>query len=341
MTTLGSSRPVPDTPRPLPGAPRRLVPALPPATPTPPPGGAAPARPGVPWTLPAKYQLLRVLGMGGMGTVLLARDRNLGRLVAIKVLHESCPDFLRRFRREARVMARLEHRSIVRVFDLDEHDGHTYLVMEYVDGGSLAQARLEPRPLLEALRDVIDALGHAHAHGVVHRDVKPQNVLLDRGGRAVLTDFGLALDPDEGTARDGVRPVVGTPLTMSPEQARGEGVGPASDVFSLGVTLYRQLTGEWPFRGRRVSDVLTAIRRRDPLSPRALCPDLPRELEQLVLDMLAKDPRQRVASMDALGERVDRLLGPCSWLRRARTWIARRRQGAGDRTGPRIHPGEL
>src|SRR5262245_18892136 len=211
------------------------------------PAVTRPASPALPFELPAKYQVLRVLGSGGTGTVLLARDRHLGRLVALKILRDPGPWFFERLRHEARVLSRLAHPSIVAVHEFDLFAGRAYLAMDYVDGGSLARARLEPRELVRTLRGVVDALEHAHRLGVVHRDVKPENVLLDRRARAFLADFGVAV---EASARHACAPVGGTPLTMSPEQARGERVGPASDLFSLGVTLYRQLTGEWPFRGR-------------------------------------------------------------------------------------------
>ncbi len=303
---------------------------------------APPARP-LPFEAPVKYQCLRVLGTGGMGTVLLARDRNLGRLLALKFLREPSPAFLERFRREARLMARLAHPSIVAVHEFDVCAGRAYLAMAYLDGGSLAGARLEPRSLVRSLRGVVDALGRAHALGVVHRDVKPENVLLDRAGRAYLSDFGLALGPDEGRAR--VQPMAGTPLTMSPEQARGESVGPASDIFSLGVTLYRQLAGEWPFRGRTVADVLFAIRCEPPRPIRALEPAVPGALEAIVLRCLEKEPERRFRSMGELGEALDRFLERPSFFARLRARLDRRRRRGRPIDlpfrSPRIHPEDL
>ena len=198
------------------------------------------------------------------------------------MLHDPGPWFLERFRREARVLARLAHPSIVAVHEFDLCAGPAYLAMDYVDGGNLARARLEPRALVRALRGVVDALDHAHRLGVVHRDVKPENVLLDRNGRAFLGDFGVAQELGRRA------PVGGTPLTMSPEQARGERVGPASDLFSLGATLYRQLTLAWPFRGRTLADVLFAIQHEEPPAPRSLAPHVPAALERVVLRCLAK-----------------------------------------------------
>ena len=302
------------------------------------------------WGLPAKYEARRVIGTGAMGTVLLARDKSLGRLVAIKVLRTDCSDFLARLKREARLLARLDHPAIVRVHDLDVHRGRLYLAMEYAPGGNLALARLAPERLVRTIRGVVDALAHAHEQGIVHRDVKPENVLLtSRNGReagarapAMLSDFGLAAGPREGspTLR---RPIVGTPLTMSPEQANGEAVCPASDAFSLGVTLYRQLTGRWPFRGRNVVDVLEAIRTQ-PTPPmgvaQATGAPVPRPLERIVQRALAKDPRDRFESMEELGRALDRFLRPPSffalsgWLRHRRVAPA----AAPHANRPRIHP---
>jgi serine/threonine-protein kinase len=283
---------------------------------------AAPVR-GLAWLgfeAPVKFQLLRVL---------------VGRLVAIKVLHEHGAGFLERFRREARVLARLAHPSIVAVHELDTSGDRAYLAMDYVDGGSLAVARLEPRALARALRGVVDALAHAHERGVVHRDVKPEHVLLDRRGKAWLCDFGVALEHgDACNAGHG-----GTPLTMSPEQARGGRVGPQSDQFSLGVTLYRQLTGVWPFRGRALGDVLAAIQRAEPPRPRALDPRIPPALERLVLRCLAKEPSRRFASMRELGDELERFLAPRPLYARLLPALARTvRRAPIPTTRHRIHP---
>ena len=291
--------------------------------------------------VPAKYELLRVLGSGGMGTVLLARDRELGRLVALKLLRESCALFLERLRREARIMARLVHPAIVPVYEFEGSGPRPYLALSYVRGGNLTLARLEPRALVRTLRGVVDALAFAHRHGIVHRDVKPENILLETGGRALLSDFGLALEPREGPARARAPAVAGTPVAMSPEQARGFCVGPASDQFSLGVTLYRQLTGQWPFRGRTLADVLIAIEHEEPVRPRAHAPGVPRALEACVLRCLAKEPGDRFASMEELAQALDRVLAGRTVFARALERLTARASRRPLSTPPRIHPSSI
>jgi len=201
----------------------------------------------------------------------------------------------------------------------------------------MSEKRLTSRDTLAIVPQICDALQYAHDEGVVHRDVKPENVLLDRRGRAFLGDFGVAQEIGRRAA-----PVGGTPLTMSPEQARGERVGPASDLFSLGATLYRQLTGAWPFRGRTLADVLFAIQHEDPPAPRALAPDVPAALERIVLRCLEKEPARRHASMAELGDELDRFLARRSLFARLLPAFARReRRAPAVRPVNRIHSEEL
>jgi len=287
-----------------------------------------------------RYRPLRLLGTGAMGTVVLARELELGRLVALKLLRENCAVFQQRLRREARVMARLAHPAIVAVYGFEGGE-RPCLVLRYVRGGSLALSRLEPRQLARTLRAVVDALAFAHGHGIVHRDVKPENVLLESDGRALLGDFGLALEPPE-RAGPAILPAAGTLLTMSPEQVRGERVGPPSDQFSLGVTLYRQLTGEWPFRGRSTADVIAAIEHEPAVPPHVLNPAVPPALNRIVLRCLAKDPAQRFPSMLELGAELDRYLARKAPLARLvgllRPRARRSRRAAQAAAGKRLHP---
>jgi serine/threonine protein kinase len=207
-------------------------------------------------TLNGRYRLEARIGAGGMSTVYRALDETLQRQVAIKLMNRevaSDSDQLERFRREARAVAQLSHPHIVGVIDAGEDDGRPYIVFEYVDGETLKERirRLGRLPITEAVAYAIEiarALGAAHARHIVHRDVKPQNVLIDEEGRAKVTDFGIARTLDEhGLTADGR--VLGTTDYVSPEQALGQPVTGQSDLYSLGVVLYEMLTGEVPFRG--------------------------------------------------------------------------------------------
>jgi serine/threonine protein kinase len=233
-------------------------------------GHHAPAHSG---TRLGDFELLEELGKGGMGIVYRARQVKLDRLVALKLIRSGSladTEERSRFDAEARAAARLQHPHIVQVFEVGEHDGLPYLALELVGGGSLArQCRGQPWEAHRAARlieQLAQAVQHAHEHGVVHRDLKPDNVLLTADGTPKITDFGLArrTDIDAGLSRSGL--LVGTPSYMAPEQAVGKSkaVGPAADVWSLGVLLYELLTGRPPFRAASVFDTLTQVRLDDP-----------------------------------------------------------------------------
>ncbi len=229
--------------------------------------------------LSGRYRLEAKLGSGGMSTVYLARDETLDRPVAAKVMHREMseqPDQLERFRREARAVAKLSHPNIVAVIDAGEDGGHPYIVFEYVEGENLKQRikRLGPLDSQEAIAYAIEiarGLEVAHARKLVHRDVKPQNVLIDAEGRAKVTDFGIARQLEQQGVTDTGR-VLGTTDYVSPEQAMGQGVDPRSDVYSLGVVLYEMLTGELPFSAdtqvgvamKHVNEELPDVQRRRP-----------------------------------------------------------------------------
>ncbi|MFL5959536.1 MAG: protein kinase domain-containing protein [Gaiellaceae bacterium] len=267
------------------------------------------ARPAQPGDLIAeRYELEELVGSGGMSTVFRARDVQLDRRVALKILHQRYVDdaeYVERFRREARAVAQLSHPNIVTVIDRGQDDGRQYIVFEHVDGENLKElvqrtGRLPVRRALELALAVADGLAFAHERGLVHRDVKPQNILLSREGEVKVTDFGIArsLHVEHGVTQTGT--VLGTGEYLAPEQASGKPVSPATDVYSLGVVLWELLAGEVPFSGenfvavamRHINEPLPSLRERRPeVSPR---------LAVVVERALAKHPERRFPSMAAL-----------------------------------------
>ncbi|HXG61588.1 MAG TPA: serine/threonine-protein kinase, partial [Planctomycetota bacterium] len=242
-----------------------------------------------------RYEIVREIGRGGMSVVYEARDRRLGRRVALKVLREVGPE---RVRREAEAAARLRHPNVVAVHEV----GPDYIVMDLVAGRTLAEAmpELDRGERLRILEAVAAAVAHAHAHGVVHRDLKPANVLLEPDGRVVLTDFGLArLVGGEDLTRTGA--VVGTPHYMAPELVRGEGhrAGPAADVWSLGVMLYEALSGRRPFDGATPLAIYERIVHADP-------EPLPGDFGAIAARALEKDPARRYPDAGAMAEDLRR-----------------------------------
>src|SRR5918997_2202237 len=270
-----------------------------------------------------RYDVVRPLGSGGMGEVYLARDRVLGRDVALKVLRKQYAgdgEFAERFKREAMSVASLSHPNIVQVYDRGEtEEGSSYIAMEYVPGGTLKE-RISREGSLEAAdaaglgAQVAEALGAAHDRGMVHRDIKPQNVLLAARGGAKVADFGIARAGSSATiSRTGS--VMGTAGYMSPEQALGKPATPESDLYSLGVVLYEALTGQLPYTAE--SPVAVSMKHlNEPLRPPIeLNPRIPRGMNALVKKLLAKDPEDRYANAEELADdlwRVNRGLEPVS-----------------------------
>jgi eukaryotic-like serine/threonine-protein kinase len=277
-----------------------------------------------------RYAVLDTLGEGGMARVYLAHDNVLERDVALKALREQYANdegFVERFRREARSAAGLNHPSIVQVYDQGRaQDGTYYMAMECVPGGTLkdrikTQGPLEPGEAAGIASRVAEALEVAHGRGIVHRDIKPQNVLLSASGEAKVADFGIARAASSKTITD-TNLVLGTSAYMSPEQVRGDRAGPASDLYSLGVVLYEMLTGEQPYRADE--PIATAMKHLDEPTPhpRAANPAVPEELDALVVKLLAKRPEDRYASAAELAED----------LRRVRDGLAPLAAGLGDGT---------
>jgi eukaryotic-like serine/threonine-protein kinase len=259
-----------------------------------------------------RYELEELLGTGGMSSVFRARDSQLERRVAVKILHQHYaedPEYLERFRREARAVAKLSHPNIVTVIDRGDDDGRQYIVFEHVDGENLKElvlrtGRLPVRRALELALGVADGLAFAHERGLVHRDVKPQNVLLNREGEIKVTDFGIArsLHMDHGVTQTGT--VLGTGEYLAPEQASGKPVSAATDVYSLGVVLWELLAGDVPFVGENF--VAVALRHVNEPAPslHERRPDVSPRLEAAVDRALAKDPAHRFPSMTAFAQEL-------------------------------------
>jgi Protein kinase domain len=285
------------------------------------------------------YEVLRELARGGMGVVFQARQVSLNRPVALKMIlaGQLANDIdVKRFYTEAEAAANLDHPGIVPIFEVGQHEGQHYFSMGFVEGQSLAQrlagGPLPPREAATLLVNVAEAIEYAHGHGVIHRDLKPGNILLDRNGYPRVTDFGLAkkLEGDSGLTGSGQ--IMGTPSYMPPEQAgakRGE-VGPAADVYALGATLYALVTGRPPFQAATAMDTVLQVISEEPVAPRLLNPSVPRDLETICLKCLEKAPIRRYASAQALADDLGRWLGgepimarPAGRLERMVKWSRR------------------
>ena len=257
-----------------------------------------------------RYQMVEPIGRGGMASVFRAHDPELNRSVAVKVMpsfQADDPTFVERFRQEAQAVASLNHPNIVQVYDFGDDKGFSYIVMERTTGGTLHERLGEPVPLaevIELIAPIAAALDHAHEQGIVHRDVKPANVLIDTAGKPKLTDFGLARLMERSAGLTRPDSVLGTPEYMAPEQALGRPADQRSDLYALGVILYQMLLGQVPFRGETPSATLMShIHSPVPL-PSALDPDIHPGLEASLIRALAKEPSDRHESADALVQDV-------------------------------------
>ena len=260
-----------------------------------------------------RYRILRKLGSGGMANVYLAEDEDLGRRVAIKILNEryaSDDAFAERFRREAKSAASLSHPNIVSIYDRGESEGRPYIAMEVIEGRSLKELIVAKGPLpiavsIEYAKQILAALRFAHRHGIIHRDIKPHNILLGADNRLFVTDFGIARSgPSQMTE---VGSIMGTAQYLSPEQARGAPVTAASDLYSAGVVLYEMLTGKTPFTGETPIEIAMKHLNEIPRPPSDLRPEIPPELDQIVLRSLAKDAHERYEAAEEFSADLDRV----------------------------------
>jgi len=262
-----------------------------------------------------RYRIVRKLGTGGMADVYLAEDQELGRRVAIKILndrHAADDQFVERFRREAKNAAGLSHPNIVSVYDRGTAEGTYYIAMEYLDGRSLKELIVSrgPAPVktaVEYARQILAAVGFAHRHGIVHRDIKPHNVLVAGDeGRLKVTDFGIARSGASQMTEVGS--IIGTAQYLSPEQARGAPVDQTSDLYAVGVVLYELLTGQVPFTGDTPLEIAMKHLSEVPKPPSELRPEVPHDLDLVVLRALAKDPADRYQTAEEMDADLDRVL---------------------------------
>lgn len=257
-----------------------------------------------------RYQLLEQIGSGGMAVLYKAQDLELERIVAVKVLRPSLvddPEFLNRFKREARAVARLSHPNIVTVHDVGQDGPHTnYIVMEYVPGQNLkelirAQGAFEVDDALAVVIEVCKGVGYAHRSGIVHCDLKPQNILVTPDNRIKVTDFGIARALSAAQTDEVEEVVWGSPHYFAPEQAAGEAPTPASDVYSIGIVMFELLTGELPFIGGTYEELAMAHFQQPPPSIQGYNPALPLELDRIINKVLSKEPAGRYRTADQLG----------------------------------------
>ncbi|MCL6471487.1 MAG: Stk1 family PASTA domain-containing Ser/Thr kinase [Firmicutes bacterium] len=261
-----------------------------------------------------RYKIIAKIGSGGMADVYKAIDTVLDRPVAVKVLHKyfaEDEDFVSRFRREAQAAASLNHPNIVNIYDWGSENGTYFIVMELLEGQSLkkyisSKGTIKPREAVEIARKVLSALNFAHKHNIVHRDIKPHNIILTRGGEVKVTDFGIARAGTSTMTQTGT--ILGTAHYLSPEQARGQDVGVTSDIYSMGVVLYEMLTGRVPFDGDNPVAIALKHVHEFPIPPRDINPDIPDELQIIVAKAMAKNPDSRYQSASEMRNDLMRLL---------------------------------
>src|SRR2546430_14626696 len=287
------------------------------------------------------YELLEQIGRGGEGVVFRARQKSLNRIVALKVIglgHWATEAHLKRFRLEAKAAARLEHPGIVPIYEVGEREGSCYFSMKFVEGGQLDEVvKRTPMPIrraVELIAKVARTVHYAHEHGILHRDIKPGNILLDQNGEPHLTDFGLARLVETESTMTRTLEVLGTPSYMAPEQAAGNNAQPtrATDVYGLGAVFYHLQTGHPPFAGGTTYETIKLLLDTEPRQPRLWNKKIDRELSTICLKCLEKDPKRRYSSALALAEDLEH------WLRHEPIHADRKSVGVGKECRSRWSP---
>ncbi len=285
-----------------------------------------------------RHNILEIVGTGAMGVVYRGFDEIIERFVAIKVIRHDivaklgAHDTLERFKTEAKAVGRLSHPNIATIYEYGSEEGQDYIVMEFVDGDSLAaEVSDTTRPLSSKIRIIsqtLDALAHAHNIGVVHRDIKPANILLSALGDVKLTDFGISIIENSQSAEP--EAVLGTPRYMSPEQIDGKNVDHRSDIFSLGSVFYELLTGDKAFTGATIQDIIQDVLHNEPKPPHAVDDSLPPELHSIIAKSLAKDPSERYQSATHMQQAVGEFLETPSTSHQTSTVLERRQYKDGE-----------
>src|SRR5881394_1887936 len=286
-------------------------------------------------TFDKRYVIRRRLGSGGMADVYLAEDQELGRRVALKLLnerHAGDEQFVERFRREAKNAAGLSHANIVSIYDRGRAEGTYYIAMEYLDGRTLKEllVRNGPTPIpiaIDYARQILGALSFAHRNGIIHRDIKPHNIVVGGDGRLKVTDFGIARSGASQMTEAGS--IVGTAQYLSPEQARGAPVDPRSDLYSLGVVVYEMLTGKVPFTGDTPVEIAMKHLSQVPKPPSEWREEVPHDLDAVVMRALAKDPEQRYGSAEEMDADLARVARGVSVARETEDAMTQVLAGAG------------